>query len=380
MKPPTSLPFTKLVDQEVFAVDERSAQLVVRSSHESVAVDIADTRIVSATTRGAAVIDVDGLEPATTYRAKLSTGDGQSLGELNLTTRPSLGPVISRFATISDVHLGAESFGPDPRIKDDRANGDDAYPLRNGRAAVAEATAWGAEQLLIKGDLVDTGARSDWQLAKEMLADAQIPFRVTAGNHDHWQSREMDPPEGAELLGVSSNSVQRIDLDGVRLVLADTSKPGKGSGDMAPIRDELIDAVSVDTPAFVGLHHNIQQFPIPWFWPPGIPSTNAQPVVDALAKANERLFMSSGHSHRNRVHHIGPDQSVTYTEVSSTSDYPGAWAAYEVTENGIRQTVRRIGSPEAIRWTEATRSALGGVWPRWSQGRLEDRCVDAVFR
>jgi len=88
-------------------------------------------------------------------------------------------------------------------------------------------------------------------------------------------------------------------------------------------------------------------------------------------------LLSSGHTHRNRRHRIGPNGSVTYTEVSATADYPGCWAGYEVTESAIRQTVRRIASPAATSWTEATRSAIRGVWPRWSQGLLEDRCVDA---
>lgn len=380
-------PFTALADQEVFAVDERSAQLVVRSATDTISVDIAGQHLVAETTRGAAVVSVEHLEANAAYTAVLSDGSGRSLGELDVQTAPSLGPVLSRFATISDVHLGAAAFGPARAITDDH---DEPYALRCGRSALLEAAQWGAEVLLVKGDLTDTGATSDWDQATQMFADTPIPFLFTPGNHDQWKTRELDPTEGSKLLGVPSDRVQRHDLVGVRLLLGDTSKPDRGTGDMSQLRDELMSDVAVDTPVFLGLHHNIQRAPFTWFWPPGTPSTNAMPVVTDLAAVNPSLFISSGHTHRNRRHTLGLSarqgpssrqgaQHVVYTEVGSTADYPGVWAGYEVTESAIRQTVRRIASPEAIGWTEATRAAIGGVWPRWSQGRLDDRCVDAVF-
>lgn len=367
-------PFTALVDQEIFAVDERSAQLVVRASTETVSVDIDGQHLVAPTTLGAAVIDVVDLDADSAYTAVLSDGDGRSLGELDVRTLPSLGPVLSRFATISDVHLGAAKFGPARSITDDF---DEPYALRCGRSALHEAAAWGAEVMLVKGDLTDTGEVSDWDLAKQMFADTPLPFLITPGNHDQWKTRELNPTEGAELLGVPSNPVQHHDLTGIRLILGDTSKPDKGTGDMVRIRDELVTTASVDTPVFLGLHHNIQRARLPWFWPPGTSSSNAMPVVGDIAEVTPALFISSGHTHRNRRHCLAGN--ITYTEVGSTADYPGVWAAYEVTESAIRQTVRRISSPDAVSWTEATRDAIGGVWPRWSQGRLDDRCVDATF-
>ena len=377
--PRFTTPFSGLVDQEVFAVDERSAQLLVRAQTDTVFVDIDGQHIEAPTTLGVAVIDVADLSPSTDYEAVLSDANGRSLGELSLTTRPSIGPIISRFATISDVHLGAEAFGPSPSIEDHKPGNVEPYALRSGKAAVAEAVGWGAELLVVKGDLTDTGSNSDWELARQLLAGCPIPYLLTPGNHDNWNSRDLDPAEAFERLGASSDPVQHRDLDGVRVVVADTSKPSKGSGTLSPRAAELQAAVRTDTAVFLGIHQNIQRTPIPWFWPPGIPSTDAMPVVDELSALNQRLFISSGHTHRNRAHQIGPKQRVRFTEVSSTADYPGVWAGYEVSQSAIRQTVRRIASSTATSWTEQTRGALGGVWPRWSQGRLADRCVDLGY-
>ena len=379
--PRFTTPFSGLADQEVFAVDERSAQLIVRGDTDVVSVDIDGQHIQAKTMRGVAVIDVDDLEADTAYEAVLSDGDGRSLGELPLQTRPTMGPIFSRFATISDVHLGAEAFGPSPSIEDGehKRGGADPYALRTARAAIAEATGWGAELLVIKGDLTEAGAHSDWELARQLLADCSIPYLLTPGNHDNWNSRDIDPAEAFEQLGASSDPVQQRNLDGVRIVIADTSLPGKGWGTLTPRAAELEEAVATNTAVFLGIHQNIQRIPFPWFWPPGIPSTDAMPVVDELSAVNPHLFISSGHSHRNRVHWIGPKQRVLFTEVSATADYPGVWAGYEVSERGIRQTVRRIASTDATSWTERTRGALGGAWPRWSQGRLSDRCVDLSY-
>lgn len=63
------------------------------------------------------------------------------------------------------------------------------------------------------------------------------------------------------------------------------------------------------------------------------------------------------------------------TEVASTKDFPGVWAGYTVYEGGLTQTVRRSLDPDAMRWTEYTRRAVGGVWGLWSVGTLADRCL-----
>ena len=62
------------------------------------------------------------------------------------------------------------------------------------------------------------------------------------------------------------------------------------------------------------------------------------------------------------------------TEVGSTKDHPGTWAGYAVHDGGIRQVVRRVAAPEAIRWTEATRRGYLGLWGGWSAWTLDARC------
>lgn len=374
-----SPPFSKLREHEVFAVEADRAQLIVRAGSPTVAIQVAGQRIEANTTNDVAVISVTGLHSNTTYFAYLEDGAGRSIGKLSFTTRPALTGTTTKFATISDVHLGAEDFGGERSIKEPEDT-DPPYPLRTGAAAIAEAIEWGAEALLIKGDLTDTGAESDWEHAHRLLDDVPIPVMATWGNHDVWGTREVDPQDVAGSFDLDGSPVVVADLPNVRMILADTSVPSRGWGNINQHRDAILEAARVDQPVFLGIHHNIMRTTIPWFYPMGIPAFNAAGLLKALPEANPNVFISAGHTHRNRWHRLGANRDIAFTEVAATADYPGVWAGYEVSADVIRQTVQRTASPEALRWSERCRAAINGVWPRWSQGRLSDRCVDLDLR
>lgn len=374
--PSVRSPFSRLCDVEIFAVEARHAQLLVRAEGRAVRAIAGEQLFEAELVGGVAVVELERLTPATHYDIRLESPTGSPIGEVDFTTSQDSGEITAKIATISDVHLGLERFGFGSKLSDVSSP---PYAFRCARAAIAEAAQWGAELLLVKGDLTDMGQEADWDLAAELLADVDMPILFTPGNHDVVTKSEVDPAEGARRLGLDFSPVQTHDLDGVRVVLADTSRDGRGTGDLAKVTDGLLEAVDCSEPALVAFHHNIQRTPFPWFWPPGISSGNAMPVVRALEEANPRLFLTSGHTHRNRLHWLGRDRTVPYTEVSSTSDYPGVWAGYTTTGSGIHQVVRRIASPDAIDWTERTRRVLLGIWPSWSQGRLRDRTVDLRF-
>lgn len=319
---------------------------------------------------------VDGLEPATQYSAVIESDAGRDV--VDFTTATDIGEVRTRFATISDLHLGSKAFGPLKRLTD---RNDGEYSLRCARAAIREAQDWGAELLLIKGDITEYGYIDHWDMFEELMAEVTVPLYAIPGNHDTFKRIEVDPRTAFERAGLSTDPVQIIDRPGVRIVLGDTSVAGKGTGSVTTIRADVVAAAeSTEAPVFVGLHHNIQRTPVSWFWPPGISSINARPMIRDLADANPNVLISSGHTHRHRRHRLGPDGSILFTEVGSTSDYPGTWAGYEVSRSAIRQVVHRIEDPSVVEWTERSRAAVGGVWPMWSQGALDDRCIDLDIR
>jgi hypothetical protein len=93
--------------------------------------------------------------------------------------------------------------------------------------------------------------------------------------------------------------------------------------------------------------------------------------VDRVRWARPATMITSGHTHRHRRRTVG---SVVLTEVGSTKDFPGSWAGYVVHEGGIRQVVRRVASPDLLRWTDETARAACGAWGAWSPGIGSHRC------
>lgn len=282
------------------------------------------------------------------------------------------GEELFRFATVSDMHIGLDEFGFLPTVHDplDLA---DPPSERCLRAAVCEAESWGARLLVAKGDLTQRGTVEEAERAAALLTASSMDVRVLVGNHEVKSTGEtLHATFAAVGVDLVQDGVRVHDLPGFRLVLFDSSMPGRHVGTYARFDDDVVDAVAeARGPAVILTHHHPQPLPVFHHWPPGVPSGEANRFLDRVARANPRTFMSAGHTHRHRRHDRGP---VVITEVGSPQHFPGTWGGYVVHEGGIRQVVRRVAAPDAIAWTEATRRAVGGVFARWSPGRMSDRC------
>ncbi len=324
---------------------------------------------------GPGAVTIDGLRPGTSYDLTVGgTGLARHLVERVTTLAPPPGRLVDAFATINDLHLSEPGFGPHHGIED-------PWPLPGGRpyswrcidAAVEEAIGWGARALVVKGDLTAHGVASELHEIGSMLGRARVPVMATFGNHE-FHDLETD---GRPILGQYGIFVPREpwaqDRPGIRLVFANTPRPGERSGEIDDRQRAKLVALAGEAPgaAFLVLHHQPQRWRWPTEYPPGIDGRQARAFLDELAAANPASFVASGHTHRHRRRRHGPIEVV---EAGSTKDYPGTWTGYAVYEGGIRQVVRRIAAPDVIAWTESTATALGGVWGRWSPGRRDDRC------
>ncbi len=296
-------------------------------------------------------------------------GSAPSVTARTLRTPP--GKELFRLATVSDCHVGSPATGyfrtmaeiPTPEV---------THTVRCLRAAQTEASHWGAQQLIVKGDLVDESNEEKWRLAGDVLGALSIPVDVIPGNHEAKTRGTIEPIVGASKVGIELvDGVRTIDRPGVRLVLADTTLPGREVGDLRHGSDIVASASSTDLPVLVVLHHQLTRHLVPTYVPIGIPQRSSRQFLRSLGDANPRTLVTSGHTHRHRRYDLG---QVTVTEVGSTKDFPGTWAGYQFFEGGVVQTVRRTGEPSVIRWTEHTRRAAAGVWSLWAPGPLGSRC------
>jgi predicted phosphodiesterase len=330
---------------------------------------------VVTSTGGPGAVTIDGLEPDQWHDLEISGSPIPGTLHRRAHTEPALpGPELVRLATLSDLHIGSDRWDLGGRMHEKGAGGD-IHTVRCARAALAELQAWGAEHLLLKGDLTNKSQPSEWARLGTLLEAVEIPVHAIPGNHDvNDFDGAVSPTEAAAGIGIDLIIEPRaIDVGGLRVIMFDSAVPGLHRGRISVEYRQAVAALLAahDGPCLVATHHYPQRSPVATFWPPGVPRGQADAFLDAVVAANPRTLVTSGHTHRHRRRMHGP---VAVTEVGSPRDYPGTWAGYVVHESGIRQVVRRIESDQAIGWNERTRRGALGTWGRWSPGRLDERC------
>lgn len=329
---------------QVFAVEDTSAQVI----HNKPAL---------------AAEEITGLAP----------GDGVA-GTSVRTLHPPPGRELFRFATLSDIHIGETAFGVTRRMRDRRGPG--PYPERCAAAALRELTAWGAQLLVIKGDMTDRAREVQWRGIANLLQPMSIPIVATAGNHDvvtrGVNGRPFLEPAGVDL----THDVAVHDRPGVRFVLVHSAQQGISSGRLGAERRDGATAAIAGThegsAAVLVTHHQPHLRRWRHYHPAGIAAEDSIAMLDAVRETSRPTLWITGHTHRHRrwVH-----RGVAVAETGSPKDFPGTWTGYVVYEGpAIRQVVRRVADPDVLAWTQHTRRAALGAWGIWSPGRLEDRC------
>ena len=378
--PPVEGPPRRTRRLEVFGVGSDWVQVTWSAlGPGAIELRVADARTTFQADGGPGSHVVRGLPSGSALRIHVS-GEGVAEGPVTLDARtltPPPGEELLRVATVSDVHVGSHSTGyfhtiveiPEPEV---------THTVRCLRAALDELVGWGAEHLVVKGDLVHRSDRANWDVVGRELAGLDLPIEVIPGNHERSKSGDVSAADAlAELGRPLVAGVRSVDHSGVRILMADTTRPRTDIGDLGAVHHDLVAAAAeASGPVFLALHHQPMRFRFPVYLPPGIPGPQARRLFRDLVDANPRLIASSGHTHRHRRHRI---EGVTATEVGSTKDFPGTWAGYHVHEGGVIQVVRRIAEPSCIRWTDRTRRAALGVWSKWAPGRLDERCFSVEW-
>lgn len=340
---------------------------LVTGEHDSVATTPVEVTTVGHDTavlhHGATVRRLHDLSPATAYDV-----DGVSFETL---PRPD-GELLCRFATTNDVHFGETEcghfenidLGPPLTVEE----GEPPYPVTMNEGAVSEIAAIDPAAIIVKGDLTTNGTIEEYQAFLDCYATA-FGERLThvRGNHDGYH--------GATFADVPT---QRIDLPGVTIAVIDTTIPRAPNGQVTDDQFEWLGDVAsdADRPVLVFGHHHpwnpaSNERPEGYF---GIVPDSSEALVTTIAAHPSIRGYFAGHTHRNRRRTFPATGEVPYVEVACVKDFPGAWAEYQVYEGGILQLMHRISTPDALDWSERTRSMFYGAYPGYSFGKLADRC------
>lgn len=307
---------------------------------------------------GSRVVRLDGLEPDTAYRR-----DGVDLRTL---PRPP-GRRLATVATINDVHFGESvcgvlagvDLGPPMGVEP----GEAPYIETMNRAAAAEIAACRPDAVVAKGDLTSTGTVEEF----DAFLDC---YGSVFGDRLHWVRGNHDVlVDGA----VAARGPTAIEVAGVVLALLETPVVGRTGGALGDDQLEWIDGLGgrADRPVLMFGHHPLADGHRDTF---GVTPDDSERLVEVAQRRPALAGYFAGHTHRNRRRRMPGTDDMPWAEVSSTKDFPGGWAEYRVFEGGIVQVFHRISTPEALDWSERTRSMFGGLYPAYSFGAIEDRC------
>ncbi len=352
-------------------MDDTSVQVCWRSAPPGPVVVRADGASASTSSPGGpGGVVVGGLTPGA--RLRVSAGH---FAEHVRTLVPPPGRELCRFAAVNDLHIGATEFGPVRALRE--ADHRDPHPLRCARAAIEEARAWGAQALLVKGDLTQEARPNEWCAVAGLLAGAGVPVFAIEGNHETKKAAV----DGQAVMAAHGLRLAvrptAFDLPGIRVVGVPTAR---WHGDPGWVTRRAVDeAAALIAPvpaAVILLHHYPQRFLLPTLYPPGIPGPIARRALDAWLEANPNTLVIAGHTHRHRRRDY---RGLVIAESGSTKDFPGTWTGYVAYEGGILQVTRRVLAPEAIAWTEQGRAVLGGLWGVWAPGLRSHRCFSHTW-
>ena len=152
--------------------------------------------------------------------------------------------------------------------------------------------------VVISGDLADTPTSEEYQHLALLLAPLKLPFASVPGNHDSRELMRAAYPSSPYALA-SGPLNQKIEVNGLDLVLLDSSVHGKPNGELEKATLQWLDATlaaSRDRPALLFLHH-----------PPfktGIWHMDRQNLLNAgelapIVRRHPRVqLLATGHVHR----------------------------------------------------------------------------------
>jgi 3',5'-cyclic AMP phosphodiesterase CpdA len=284
-----------------------------------------------------------------------------------LRTLADVGALLARVVTVNDVHFGEVECGKfDGVASAVFAVGphERPYPEVMSEAVIADVLAVAPDAVLVKGDLTSFGTLEEYQRFLDFYPSA-FGDRLTwvRGNHDSY-------PGGT----YADWPVQVVDVPGLRVVLLDTSRRFEPSGFVGADQVAAVEEAARTAPDTVIVmgHH-------PLYVPgtdhdrhfDGVRAPDTLELVTAMARHDNVVAYTAGHSHRCRRHELS---GVAVVEVACVKDFPGAWAEYLVGTRGVAQVVHRASAPAAVAWAERTRGMFDGYYGAYALGELADRC------
>jgi 3',5'-cyclic-AMP phosphodiesterase len=334
----------------------------------------------------------------------LSSGAVLSASPGSVTTLvPPRGRLLFSVALSNDIHTGetvsgiaTSNFPPGF----EQAAGLPPYPVVMAESMTADASARGADVLIVAGDLTAaalpeqlTGSRALLDNFGKLALSGRLHRRdyvVARGNHDQPQNGSAYAacgPVGTTgyydclpaVYDLPQGTLTTTDVGGLRLVGLDTTTLNTPSGAIDDDQFQELQrvlAVHPDQPTLVFGHHPVTD--------ESAYSTIAGPSFDLDRADAARLealyavtpgvfFHHSGHTHRNLRTSSPVATGVDFLEVAATKEYPGGFVLLRVYEGGYMANFYKSSSALARQWSQTSSGEYLGLYPAYTLGALADR-------
>jgi Icc protein len=161
------------------------------------------------------------------------------------------------------------------------------------------------DAVLVTGDLTEHSHDAEYDQVRELLASLDAPLFVLPGNHD-------DPAALRRHLAVPGDDAGPVqyaaDLGGLRLVVADTTRPGENPGTLDEQRLSWLDAelaAQPDTPTVLAMHHPPLFTGIPPLDEIGLPAQDRRALGAVMERHPQVRRIVAGHMHRTIAGELG---------------------------------------------------------------------------
>lgn len=204
------------------------------------------------------------------------------------------------FVHLTDLHIG------NPAVQDDHLYSDTATTLRAILADVKRLVPQ-PRFIIASGDLTNTGDQESYEQLKAIVAEAELdmPILYTLGNHD---KRSGFYPA---MLGQAENIDKPYDhsavVDGIHIILVDTSMPFKIGGHFEPGQVEWLESEldrHPELPKLIVMHHapalDFHAAELEW---ESLSFEGTEALRRVLEGRSGILGILSGHIHYDRVSH-----------------------------------------------------------------------------
>jgi 3',5'-cyclic-AMP phosphodiesterase len=143
------------------------------------------------------------------------------------------------------------------------------------------------QAVVVTGDLADGARAAEYDRFAELVAPLAMPVHVLPGNHD-----ELDWP-----------GPHAVDCDGTKVVLCDTTIPGRDDGHLD--LDWLAAELGEPTPTIVAMHHPPLLTGIGGLDEIGLPASERAALAQLLHGTPHVLRVVAGHVHRSASATLG---------------------------------------------------------------------------